>query len=304
MRQRALLYVVLAAISAVACCLTASAAAQDDADTAAIRAADDELIKAFNAGKVDALAAMFLPKGELIDEQGNAHEGQAAIKALLTKFFEKFPGAKLTHDIDSIRVIGPVAIEEGTRTIVTKDQSDAAQVNYIMIRTKIGNGWQIVSLRDYSDDADLTPNDRLQPLAPLVGDWVNEGNDAAVRISYRWSEDKNFLLGDFHVTKSGSTVMQSTQRIGFDPLAGKIRSWMFDSDGGFGEGLWTHLADGSWVIKSTAVLPDGQTGSATITLKPIGKDRYTLKGTDRIAGDERDEDYEYIVSRRPPMPNK
>ena len=303
--QRSIIHIGLVAAIGAACWLAASSAiAQNDPDTTAIRAADEQLVKAFNAGKADELAAMFLPKGELIDEQENVHEGHAAIKDLLTKFFEKFPGAKLTHDVDSIRVIGPVAFEEGTRTIVTKDESDAAQVSYLMIRTKTANGWPIVSLRDYSDDSDLTPNDRLQPLTFLVGDWVNEGNDAAVRISYRWSDDKNFLLGDFHVGKSGSTVMQSTQRIGFDPLAGKIRSWMFDSDGGFGEGLWTHLEDGSWVIKSTAVLPDGQTGSATITLTPAGKDRYTLKGTDRIAGDERDEDYQYVVTRRPPMPNK
>jgi uncharacterized protein (TIGR02246 family) len=303
--QRTIIHIGLAAAIGAACWLSAAVAgAQNDPDTAAIRAADEQLVKAFNAGKADELAAMFLPKGELIDEEGIVYAGQAAIKDLLTKFFEKFPGAKLTHDVDSIRVIGPVAFEEGSRTIVTKDESDAAQVSFLLIRTKIGNGWPIVSLRDYSDDPDLTPNDRLQPLAFLVGDWVNEGNDAAVRISYRWSDDKNFLLGDFHVGKNGSTVMQSTQRVGWDPLAGKIRSWMFDSDGGFGEGQWTHLDDGSWVIKSTAVLPDGQTGSATITLTPQGKDRYTLKGTDRIAGDERDENYEFIVSRRPPMPNK
>jgi hypothetical protein len=124
-----------------------------------------------------------------------------------------------------------------------------------------------------------------------------------VKITYRWSEDHNFLLGDFHVTRGGSTVMQSAQRIGFDPLAGKVRSWMFDSDGGFGEGHWTQVED-MWVIKSTAVLPDGTTGSATVSLVPISKDRYTLKGTDRIAGDERAEDFEYVVSRKPPTPGK
>src|SRR5262249_21200887 len=150
------------------------------------------------------------------------------------------------------------------------------------------------------DDADLTPHDRLEQLGWLVGDWVNEGNDAVVRISYRWSDDRNFLLGDFHVTRAGSTVMQSTQRVGWDPVAGKVRSWVFDSDGGFGEGNWTYV-DGSWVIKSSAVLPDGQTGSATITVSPQGKDRYLLKGTDRIAGDERDDDFEFIVTRKPPM---
>src|SRR5688572_4007014 len=47
-----------------------SAVAQDDPETAQIRAADEQLVKAFDAGKPDEVAALFLPKGELIDEQG------------------------------------------------------------------------------------------------------------------------------------------------------------------------------------------------------------------------------------------
>jgi uncharacterized protein (TIGR02246 family) len=276
---------------------------QNDPEAAAIRASEEQLVKLFNAGKADELAAMFLPKGELVDEQGIVYAGQPAIKDLLTKFFAKYPGAKLTLNIDSIRVIGPVAFEEGTRLTATKDDASASQVRFEVVRAKTPAGWQIASLRDFADDPDLTPHERLEPLAWLVGDWVNEGNDAAVRISYHWSDDKNFLLGDFQVGKQGSTVMQSTQRIGWDPLAGKVRSWLFDSDGGFGEGHWTEV-DGTWVIKSSAVLPDGQTGSATVTMTPKGKDRYILKGTDRIAGDDREEDFEFVVSRRPPMPTK
>src|SRR5205807_2030072 len=139
--------------------------------------ASEQLVKAFNAGKPDELAAMFLPKGELIDEQGIVYQGQAAIKDLLTKYFGKFPGAKLSLEVDSIRVIGPVAFEEGTRLTTTKDEKGQAQVRYTLIRTKLGNSWPIVSLRDFSDDSDLTPHERLQSLAWLVGDWVNEGND-------------------------------------------------------------------------------------------------------------------------------
>jgi uncharacterized protein (TIGR02246 family) len=288
---------------AVALLAVSSAAAQNDADTAAIKAADERLVKAYNAGKVDELAAMFHAQAEFVDEEGLAYQGQAAIKELLTKYFAKFPGAKLTVEVESIHVVGPVAMEEGTRATFTKDESSMARVHFSLVRAKIGNDWLIVSLRDSADDSDLTPHDRLESLSFLVGEWVNEGSDAVVRITYRWSEDQNFLLGDFHVSRAGSVVMQSSQRIGWDPLAGKVRSWMFDSDGGFGDGSWTYV-DGAWVIKSTAVLPDGQTGSATITVSPQGNDRYLLKGTDRIAGDERDNDFEYIVTRRPPMPSK
>ena len=50
--------------------------------------------------------------------------------------------------------------------------------------------------------------------------------------------------------------------------------------------------------------PDGQTGSATVTVSPQGQDRYVLRGTDRFAGDERADDFEHVVTRRPPQPAK
>ena len=280
-----------------------NARAQDDPEAAQIRAGDEAFVKAFNGGKVDDLVAMFLPKGELIDDEGNVYQGQAEIKELLTKYFAKYPGAKLTLEVESIRVVGPVAIEEGTRYIATKDDSAKAQLRYINVRAKTDRGWQVASIREFNDDPSPTPGEQLQPLAWLVGEWVNEGSDAVVKISYRWSADKNFLLGDFSVTREGSLVMNSSQRLGWDPLVGKVRAWLFDSDGGFGGGHWTPI-DGSWVFKSSAVLPDAQTGSATITITPQGNDRFTMKGTDRLVGDARDPDFEVTVARRPPAPGK
>lgn len=277
----------------------AQASAQDAAETAQIKAHAEALVKAFDAGKVDELVGMFLPKGELIDEEGVVYQGQAEIKNLLTKFFAKFPGAKLTLSIESIRLVGPVAIEEGTRYTTTKEGQNRAQVRYIAVRTKTASGWQIASLRDFADDPLPTASERLAPLAWLIGDWVNEGTDAVVKISYRWSEDKNFILGDYLITRGGQVAMKSTQRIGWDPLSGKVRSWLFDSDGGFGEGNWTQV-ENTWVIKSSAVLPDGLTGSATITVTPSDKDHYTLKGTERIVGDARDDDFEFKVARQAP----
>ena len=82
-----------------------------------------------------------------------------------------------------------MAIEEGSRHTTTKDDVQRAQVRYITVRTKVGNNWPIVSIRDFADESATTPHDQLQPLAWLIGDWVNESSDAAVKISYRWSED-------------------------------------------------------------------------------------------------------------------
>ncbi len=44
--------------------------------------------------------------------------------------------------------------------------------------------------------------------------------------------------------------MKSSQRLGWDPVQQKIRSWTFDADGGFSEGYWTPTENG-WIVKST-----------------------------------------------------
>ena len=47
------------------------------------------------------------------------------------------------------------------------------------------------------------------------------------------------------------TRSRGTQRIGWDPVAGQFRSWDFDSQGGYSEGLWSRDGD-RWIIKMSA----------------------------------------------------
>jgi uncharacterized protein (TIGR02246 family) len=276
---------------------------QEDAVIESVRKGVETAATAFNAGKVDELAAMFLPEGEFIDEEGVIYQGQQEIKGLFSAFFEKFPESKLAVDVESIRLTGPVATEEGTRTITTKDGATRSQFRYIAVLGKSDSGWKIASFREFSDDPVPTPHEYLQPLAGLVGDWVNEGADGKVAISYRWSEDQNFLLGEFQMTSAGNPTTTSSQRIGWDPQAQLIRSWLFDADGGFSNGQWTVVDDGI-VIKSSSVNPDGGTASATMTIVAIDKDHFSITGTERIVGDSREPDFEITVTRRLPTAGK
>ncbi len=278
--------------------------ATEDAAVAEMRASGEQLVKAFNAGRAAEIAGMFMPRGELVDEVGNVTQGTKDLNELFTKFFEKFPGAKLALDIESTRSVGSnLAIEEGTRFITAGDDN-RAQLRYTAVRVKAQDGkWLIASIREFADDPAPTPNDQLQVLGWLVGDWVSEGSDAVVKISYRWSEDKNFILGDYAMTVGGKPAMKSSQRIGWDPLAGKVRSWLFDGDGGFSEGVWTEVEDG-WVIKSSTTNPDATAGSATIAVALTDKDHFTMKGTDRIVGSAREPDFNLTIARQPPAAGK
>lgn len=272
-----------------------------DPAEAEIRASAEDFVKAFNAGDAAKVVAHFAESGEIIDEEGTQYQGTDEVKQLFGAFFLKFPGAKLVMDIESVRTVAPnVAIEEGTRVIMGKDEKDTAQVRYSSVRSKLNGKWVIASLREFNADPAPTPTDHLAGLDWLIGEWINEGSDAVVKIKYAWSEDKNFILADLNIQKAGNEAMKCSQRIGWDPSQQKIRSWLFDSDGGFSEGVWAAASDKEWLVKSTATLPNGQTGSATVTYTKIDANRFQIRGTQRIVGDAVEPDFDVHVVRKPP----
>ncbi len=276
-------------------------ASASDEIVSEITAVEEAFAEAFNAANADAVIGMFLPEGEIVDDSGIVYQGRTELKELFSTYFTNFPGAKLALQIESVRSVGQgLAIEEGTRYLSTADEA-FAQVRYVATLLKQDGKWLLASIREFYDEPEPTCGDHLAPLAWLEGDWVSEGSDLAVRISYRWDEDGNFLLGKFHATREGEVILKTDQRIGWDPLAGKVRSWLFDSDGGFGGGVWTQV-DESWVVKSEATEPSGAIGTATVTFTQLDKDHFRMVGTDRIIGDERADDFDVTVTRAPPKP--
>lgn len=267
-----------------------------------MQAVSESLVAAYNAGDAATLIAVFTPKAELVDDAGNVHRGVDEIGALFQAFREKFPTATMALDVNSIRLISEmVAVEDGTRTVKTDDATAVNQ--YTMVYVKRDGKWLVAAARETAADPEKTPHDRLQPLAWLVGQWVDEDAEAAMSIDCRWDEGQNFLLIDFVVMIDGQVTMHSNQRIGWDPHAERIRSWVFDSDGGYGEARWANL-NGTWVFKSTATLPDGDSGSATIFIEPVSNDKFLMKGLDRIVGDSALPDFEATIVRKPPEPGK
>ena len=268
---------------------------------AAVQRESDATVKAFNAGDAAAIAALFVESGELVDDAGTVHSGRAAITSLFKRFFEKYPKAALELAVTDVRPVGEaIAVEEGERRITTAS-GESAQVRYSIVRSKQGDRWPITSYREFADDPLPTPGEVLQGLGWLVGDWVDESPEGRTAISFRWSDDGNFLLGDYTMSAAGAAESTSTQRIGWDPVTGQLRSWTFDSDGGFTEGRWDATDEG-WVVKSEATLPDGTTGSATLEIAVKDQDHFVIRGDDRIVGGAEAPDFEVTITRRPPQP--
>ena len=268
----------------------------------AVKKAEIATIEAFNKGDADALAKLFAEKGELVDENGNVFAGREQITGLFKAFFERFPKAELQMEVTGVRTVGDsLAIEEGVRLITVPDSDVAAQVRYAAVRDKVGDSWPIASYSEFADDPQPTPAEMLSAVSFLVGDWIDESPEGKTTINYRWEDEGNFLLGDYTLAVAGMPESRSHQRIGWDPLEGVIRSWTFDSDGGYSTGEWV-ATEAGWVIKSDATMPDGTTGSATVTVTPTDADHFIVRSSDRIIGGVDEPEFELTVARRPPQP--
>jgi uncharacterized protein (TIGR02246 family) len=273
------------------------------ADEAAIRANIAQFVKAYNAGDAKAVAALFTPDGEAWDKEGNEAEGRGAIAQTFGELFAATPKRQLEVSVESLRFIGAnLAMETGTTKETPAPGEPPEYDRYTVLHVKRDGKWQMALARD-EEGPTATAHEQLQPLAWLVGEWVDDDGSAVVVSSCRWSADGNFLLQNFKLELNGRDAMDVTQRIGWDPVTKQIRSWVFDSEGGFGESLWTRDGN-SWIIKAKGVRPDGTTGSSTNLLTRSGNDGYVWRSTDRIVADELQPPMAVKVVRKPPQPEK
>jgi hypothetical protein len=201
--------------------------------------------------------------------------------------------------ISAVRTLGAnLAEEDGVASVVRVPGTPAEANRYTVLYVKQDDKWLMASARDLPE-VEAAPEEKLQPLAGLIGDWVDESPDALIVTSYRWADNKNFILGEFTIHVTGRPVMSGSQRIGWDPLAKVIRSWVFDSEGGFAEGTYSH--DGNrWVIKLNGVTREGEPATMTNVITFAGKDRITWQSRDRTIGGEASPDTEEFVMVRPP----
>lgn len=238
--------------------------AQSSADEQVIRKSVDDYCDAYNKGNLDALLSYWAKDAEYVDADGGTYRGKDAIGAVFKNSLEKLKGSKLHLKIEEIRMVKPeVAIEDGIATLTGPD-GEASTGRYTAVWTKSGDRWLLDSAHDLSSQekpAEVANADYLKPLDWLVGDWASEDKGPAVNLSVKWALDKNFLVQDYTVAGEAGADLRVMQWIGFDPATGQIKSWTFDSRGGYGAGLWTR-EDNTWRSETTGVLPDGRIGGA------------------------------------------
>jgi uncharacterized protein (TIGR02246 family) len=273
-------------------------------DAVAIHAVLDAFLRSYNAKDAKALGALFTEGAEIEDEAREVTRGRAAIVERFAGIFAEDFGGTLQVEIESLNFLGPtLAIEEGTATITPREGGTPEATRYSVVYVKQDGRWLHARIRDEAHPP-IAPNERLKELAWMIGEWVNESDDAVVSTSCKYSEDGNFLIRAFDVKIEGKVALSGTQRIGWDPLQKQFRTWVFDTEGGFAEGLMARHGD-QWIIKGTGVRSDGQPVSATNVITVLGKDRVGWAAIDRTIGGEVVPGIDqFVIVRKPPPPGK
>ena len=253
------------------------------AGDAEIRKANEAYAAALTAGDLDAVMAFWAPDADYVDEDGKQTKGSEHIAALFKKSLPETKGSKVAVKVTSLKFLRPeICLEDGTveRTAPT----GVKEVNrFAIVWTKSGDKWLISSVRDLpADTADLpsAAAAQLNELGWMVGEWVDDSPKGDVNVTVRWGTNKAFLLMDYVVKRDGTEPLEVNVRVGWDARLARIRSWVFDSTGGFAEAFWRR--DGKkWYVGTTGVLPDGGTGGATNIYEFVDDNTFVWRSTER-----------------------
>jgi uncharacterized protein (TIGR02246 family) len=237
--------------------------------------------EAFNKGDLDALMTFWAADADYVDDTGRAYKGKAAIGEAFKQYLAALKGCTLKLQVTAVRFLkDDVALEDGTSELAMPG-GRLVQGRYSAIWTRTDGKWLLSSVRDlpHEPDADR-PATHLKELEWMVGEWTAEDDGASVTLSARWLLGNSFQQHEYTVKAKDGTVLNVLALVGWDPLAGQLKSWVFDSRGGWGEGLWTR--DGNtWKVASLGILPDGRKGSATNAFKYADAKTFSWHSTGR-----------------------
>jgi uncharacterized protein (TIGR02246 family) len=231
-------------------------------DEAAIRANVASYVDAYNRGDAHAVAELWSDAGQWISPAGERYYGRQAIEAQLKRMLGENQGRTIEVTGLTIRIVSPdAAVEEGTVTL-SQANEQPSDSRYVAFHVKRDDGWQLDSVYETDTGEAPSSDSPLEELGWLEGHWIDQSDDATLEATVSWTKNRTFLNYAFKVSVPGMDDLEGTQVIGWDPAGSTIRSWMFDSDGGIGQGIWSKSGN-RWTVKFEQVLPDGRVASAT-----------------------------------------
>lgn len=263
-----------------------------------IRKLLSEMEDSFNRGDAKALAACWTPGGEFVGPAGERIEGRENLEKGFQLSLAANKGSKLQFRVLSLRTVSDgVALVDALADV--KPVPATGESTSALVLVKRDGHWLIDSAREAARHA-ASQTEHLKPLEWLVGTWANEASSKdgiSVQCTCGWTANRAFLIRKFKVEGKNVLLQGGTEIIGWDPRTRRIRSWVFDSNGGFGENVW--VQDGNrWLVQFSGTLADGSEARATHVLAMVDADTATLQSKDRTVNDIRQPEVPQVTVKR------
>jgi uncharacterized protein (TIGR02246 family) len=250
-------------------------------DRAAIRSTLDSFVKAFESRDAKSLAAHWTSGGEYHPLDGAAVQGRESLEKGFIAFFARNPELKATIHHEALRFLSDdTGVEEGTVDIRRGPLEPTSKARYSAFVVREGGRWRVAQLSESPGDTES-----IEDLGWLAGEWKSKDKEGAeIQTTYEWHPNKKFLQARFTI-KEKDLTLRGSQVIGVQPASGAVHSWVFEADGGVGEGDWRRDGD-HWLVDASGTLTDGRTLTETNILRRINDDTFTWQSVDRHLGDE------------------
>ncbi len=230
-------------------------------DEMGIRKAVESYVEAFNRGDALAAASHWGREGSYLTDKGEKVTGPDKIRPALEKFFAENKGVQAKGSLFDVQIpSADRAIAKGF-VVFRKAGEENDEMALTATFGKEEGTWKLLKVEEEELSVPLATIAKLGELEWLIGDWVDQDESSSVETSFRWAKNFSYIVGTFRVTVDGLVDIEGTQVIGWDPSEKKLRSWVFDSKAGFGEGEWTR-AGNVWTVNLKGTTGIGRKASS------------------------------------------
>jgi uncharacterized protein (TIGR02246 family) len=263
----------------------------------AVMASAEAFTAAFNKADAKAIAALWTKDGEYVDETGRVLRGREAIEKEYAAFLAANPGLKMESTVSSVKIVrGNAAFERGTTVLKKPNGALVSKGRYTAVLLREGDKWLMAGVREHAAPS-LSTRPGFEDLEWLIGDWTGTKDGKTVDFAFKWIADKKFIELSYSARDKDAAIRSGIQIFGRDPSSGRVISWSFDSNGGYGQGEWTLLKKG-WIVESHGILPDGALAVSTDIVFRMDEDSFSWRSVNRRVAEHVLPDAEPIVLKR------
>ncbi len=244
-------------------------------------------------------AALWTADADFLAADGTRIRGREAIEKAFAEMMAAGPKRTVKFHVVEVRHISKDVAMVDAIVQTTPPRSPDHTPSITLTLVKEDGKWLIASAHE-TIDVIPAPAAHLQELAWLVGQWEGEKSASAaatIKSACDWTANHSFLIRKFTSAGKDGQSLAGTEVIGWDPRNDRIRSWVFDSTGGFGENIW--LRDGKrWIVQHTGTTADGGRAAATYVVTPVDGNTLSVQSRDRTVNGQREPDGPAITLKR------